>query len=227
MSANSQDIRRNAIDTAEPKDDSALQIQYPTHWERKPTRKWRWLAGNLMSAGVVAIAGWLISGSIQQTPSDPVTSTEGFVEQCLLTQMRKAYANGELASVPDTKKTQNITQFRNCNLYSMIFHHAALFEREGAFARIGANDVEEETKIIYFLIDHTAEINDPEFLAGLHKTPEGRRFLEDLPKGAISEDRSTLMVSYARIMTHFNCFIGTDDMDVVVVSDLRQCAAEL
>ena len=76
-------------------------------------------------------------------------------------------------------------------------------------------------RLIYFLITRTVKVHDSAFIDGLHMTPAGRWLLEELPKGAISEDKAFIVLSYARIMAHFNCFIGLEDANRLLIPDLR------
>ena len=72
------------------------------------------------------------------------------------------------------------------------------------------DDPDERREVGGFLASRLLEFSDPVFIANLEKTPGGQFLLERCGRNNLSKDRTTLVLTYGNILTHYTALLGLD-----------------
>jgi hypothetical protein len=178
----------------------------------------------LVAAVGISVAGGLLwEGFVTASkhPDGELVACATLADRCSRSLMRYAYTDTSLPPRSEAQKARDIETFLHVALHRKI--HAVVVQwlraRHGAEVR---DNPEERRRVTDFLSGKFLEVADARWVARLEETPEGRWLLGVLGPmpDRIREDRSSLVISYAMLMTHFDCFLDVD------VSRLREAERE-
>ena len=153
-----------------------------------------------------------------------------FVEQFLESRMQCAYGYPEFHTrqLSEMCKRRLIEDFKHSPLYEKMARDTVRwFEENRRLGLVARDDLSEQLELARFLTIPRIEITDAAFVASLRNTPEGRLLVRRFPRYGLSQDKSSLVVSYGYVLAHSDCFRNIPgqaitEVDVFRVSEEEQ-----
>ena len=198
--------------------------------------KWSRRAALAVAAVGLATAGALVflgfeaqRGQSGQNGAGKLPDRE-FVEQFLESRMQCAsvYPEFHTRQLSETYKRRLIEDFKRSPLYEKMARDTVRwFEENRRLGLVARDDLSEQRELVKFLSLPRVEIKDAAFMASLENTPEGRLLVRRFPRFALSQDKSSLQVSYGYVLAHSDGFRNIPmqaitDVDVSRVSEEEQ-----
>jgi hypothetical protein len=164
-------------------------------------------ASGLATAGALLFQGFEAERRLSGQNDAGKLPYRTFVEQYLESQMRSAYIEPDFHSLSEERERQLIEDFKRSPVYDKIARDTVRwFEENRRLASVARDDVFEKIELRNYMGDSHLEIKDAAFIANLGNTPEGRFLLGRFSRDRLSQDRSSLVVSYDNVVTHSDCF---------------------
>jgi hypothetical protein len=187
-------------------------------------------AGGLVTAGALLVLGFEAQRRQSGQSDAGKLPYREFVEQFLESRMQCAsgYPEFQTRQLSETCRRRLIDDFQRSPLYQKIARDTVRwFEENRGLRLVAKDDLSEQLELGKFLSISRVEIRDAAFMARLQNTPEGRLLVRRFPRFKLSQDRSSLIVSYGYVLAHSDCFRNLPmqaitDVDVSHVSEEEQ-----
>jgi hypothetical protein len=166
-------------------------------------------AGGLVTAGALLILGFEAQRSQSGQNDAGKLPYREFVEQFLESRMQCAsnYALFHTRQLSETCKRRLIEDFKRSPLYEKMARDTVRwFEENRRLGSVARDDLSEQLALTKFLGKAHVEINDAAFMASLQNTPDGRLLVWRFSRFNLSQDESSLVVSYSYVLADPDCF---------------------
>jgi hypothetical protein len=166
-------------------------------------------ASGLATAGALLFQGFEAERGLSGQNDAGKLPYREFVEQFLESRMRSANYEADFRTrqISETRNRQLIEDFKRSPVYDKIARDTVRwFEENRRLASVARDDVFEKSELAKYMNVPQLEIKDAAFIANLGNTPEGRLLLGRLSRNHLSQDRSSLVVSYGNVVVHSDCF---------------------
>jgi hypothetical protein len=182
------------------------------------------------AAVVAGIVGLVVVGSLlgigfadrrRELAMAPPVPCRILIDRCFEALLLLAHFHPALRSlaIPEAQKKQLLDRFKRGPLHLKIYNETVQWmEQERQLAEVH-DTWQERLRVTDFLRSRFMAIDDASFIANLEKTLPGRLFLQSSIPGEISADKRFMIISYSRLITHYECFIY---IDIKNVNDVRR-----